>query len=313
MISTRIHRAALVVVAISICSSPAFAASNSNKGANPNGKPFVEIAGTIIEVEGELSSLQDQIDSLVGRVDSIEDAQAAMVSVIANLRAENVTLQAQIDANAGDINSIEDQISALNSTIMLLEQQIATLGDADGALQAQIDANEASVTTLALAVDTLQGNLQASIDNNAALIAAMQQQIDRIQESLDLYQLLVSGNCPAGQSIREIQPSGGVVCEVDDVGGGAGTISQYRVYANREIPANGSGNAFAVCPIGFALTGGGFYGTVGTSQNFGGYPTLFNSSDAGGGSTSTRTFMSYVYGAQYSGYLYAMAICIRHN
>jgi len=281
------------------------------KGANPNRKPFVELQGQIVEIEGEISSLQDQVDALVGRVDTIEEAQASMLDVVAQLQAENIELQAQIDANASDVVSLEHQISIINGETLLLEQQIADLGDADGSLQAQIDANEASVTTLALSIDTLEGNLQASIDNNTALIQIAQEQIAAIEESLEFYQLLVSGNCPTGQSIRQVNADGSVVCELDDTGSGPGTITEARAYSTATT-SGGTTKIEASCPTDFVLTGGGFWGSFGTSASFGGYPTAFFQPDPTG-QYGQHSYTAQVSGSQYEGPIFVQAICIKLN
>jgi len=287
----------------------AAAGSDTRKGANPNGKPFVELAGVIVEVEGELSSQQDQVDALVGRVDSVEQAQTEMEASIADLQTENVALQAQIDANAADVDSLEAEISALNGAILGLEQQIADLGDADGALQAQIDAHDASITTLALAIDTLDADLQASIDNNSALIAAMQQQIADIEDSLDLYQKLVSGSCPAGQAIREIGAEGSVICEVID-NSGSSAVTQLRAFAYGQT-VDGTALVTATCPAGSVLTGGGFRGTFGSTGVLGGWPKTVWSGDFN--SIEARQYVAEVKYAQYPGSLVTQAICLQFN
>lgn len=51
----------MLIVISAASASTAWAASTTNKGANPNGKPFVEIQGQIVEVEGEISTLQDHV------------------------------------------------------------------------------------------------------------------------------------------------------------------------------------------------------------------------------------------------------------
>jgi len=300
--------AVVTLVAASLL-APGIAAAGKRKGHNPNGKPFVELAGTIIEVEGELSSLQDQVDSLVGRVESVEEAQASIELAITDLEAENVELQAQIDANSADVASLEDQISALNGAILDLELQIAELGDADGSLQAQIDAHEASITTLALSIDTLDGDLRASIDNNSALIAVMQAEIASIQETQELYQLLVSGSCPAGHAIREIAADGSVICEVIDVTGSS-AVTQVRAF-QIEPTVNGYAQATATCPAGSILTGGGFWGNFGSSTVLAGRADVTNVIDQN--VDTLRRYTAEVQGSQYDGHIVAQAICLEFN
>jgi len=47
----------MAFVAAAMVTGTVFAGSTTNKGATPNGKPFVEIDGAIVEVEGQVASL----------------------------------------------------------------------------------------------------------------------------------------------------------------------------------------------------------------------------------------------------------------
>lgn len=305
-----------ITVAAFAYASPAVAQGN---GSSPKGKPFVAINDQIVEVQGAVTDLQDQINDLVARVDTIEDRVGANEDAIAALQAVDTYLASLIAINATDIATINSEIDALQAENVDLQAQI-TANDGDiAAHQAQIDLNETAISTLQACVlqvenglISLDTDLQGQIDAHAVLIGALEDEIDLINDDLAMKQMLVSGSCPAGSSIREILPSGGVVCEIDDVGGGGSSISQYRVYTYRTVYQNSSGSLYAYCPTGFALTGGGSQGYSG-SQAFHASRPLVVTGSANSSDSSNRAWYAYLSRPAYSSTLYAMAICIRHN
>lgn len=283
-------------------STATFAASGTNKGTNPNGKPFIEIAGQIIEIEGAISSLQDQIDSLIGRVDSIEAEQTALQNAIANLQDTSADLQAQIDANALDIDSMQTQIDNLTVENADLQNQIDQLGDTDGSLQAQIDSNNTTITALQQSIEELS-TLQGQIDNNSALIAVMQNEIDALQYGIDMKQNIINGKCWNGYAIREILPDGSVICEYDDVGT-IGQLSAYQTYKSVSVQPGFSTTVTAYCTSGYRPMSAGHYGYE--MNNYFSYTNPFS---GGYATASFKNSGSYTK----TGYVYAICAKVQQR
>jgi len=191
-----------VLMIVAILPGLVFAGSNKNKGANPNGKPFIELAGQIVEIEGEVSTLQDQVDSLVTDVNDLEGRIGANEDAIADLQAANADLQAQITANAGDIGALQSEVDQLEQYNADLEVQINALGDADGELQAAIDINSGMITTLNQTIADLGVSLQDQIDNNSDLILIMQDQINYLGNVAGERTRILDGVCPDGETVN---------------------------------------------------------------------------------------------------------------
>jgi predicted nucleic acid-binding Zn-ribbon protein len=286
MRSTNVHRALLVVITASLCSSLAFAGSNTNKGANPNGKPFIELAGQIVEVQNDVSTLQQNYDLINQRINALEtDLQGQIDAVkgeIANLHAADTAMQTSLTAAVADIQASGIQIDNMLLQLGSVNQQLATLeasiGDNTAAiadLNTQKDAIEAEIATNA---DGIVSAL-AAITENAQLIDMLQADVAALENSK---QNDVDMGCPTGQFVRTVNDDGSVLCGQAN---SAGVIVSYRVqgsqmdldnfrtsqyvcdyyswgscvsYHYNYYLTNGSRSASLSCPAGYAVSGGGY-------------------------------------------------------
>lgn len=137
-------------------------------------------------------------------------------------------MQAQIDALEAslqeEIDSIQLQLQELEATTAVLQSQIdANMGDIN-ALSTQVEQNQLMITMLEAELATLKNDL--------------------------------AGGCPKDYAMRQVLPNGTVVCEYDD--GADQTIVSVTV----EIPHLSQGSAFAPCPSGYVVTGGGHWAPV---------------------------------------------------
>jgi len=303
-------------ITVAVFSNASLSLAGGN-GSSPKGKPFIAINDQIVEVHGAVTSLQDQIDGLVADVDTVEDRVGATEDAIAGLEAIDTYLKGLIAINATDIATINGEIAALQAESVDLQAQI-TANDGDIAThQAQIDLNATVISTLQASMLSVQNslvsldtNLQGQIDGHADLISALQDEIVQINESLAMKQMIVSGSCPVGQSIREIMPDGSVACEVE---GGASNITQVRVYNVTLVGQNLSSSVFATCPVGFALTGGSSRSAESSRYRKWDLPARVSGSVDDSNITSNRTWHAYLSRPNYSTLLFSYAVCIKFN
>lgn len=132
---------------------------------------------------------------------------------------------------------------ALNSRIDALQVQVDTL-------IGQYSSVEEWMTDAQAALETLQQNTAA----NAAAIALLTSEIAAVKTTLETKQDIISGTCPEGQYVYEIDAeTSTLVCRADL---GAKGLIVSTVLKTEQIPAESAVDVLAECPAGSVPTGG---------------------------------------------------------
>lgn len=132
---------------------------------------------------------------------------------------------------------------ALNSRIDALQVQVDTL-------IGQYSSLEEWMTDAQAALETLQQNTAA----NAAAIALLESEIAAVKTTLETKQDIISGTCPDGQYVYEIDAeTSTLVCRADL---GAKGLIVSTVLKTEQIPAVSAVDVLAECPAGSVPTGG---------------------------------------------------------
>ncbi len=275
-------------IAVVLASGVSHAASSTDKGSSPNGKPFVEINSQIVEVQGDVATLEEKVETLIGDVDSLEARMTAAEGAITDLNNTKTSLEAQISdlyakaaANGVNITDLQTQLATLQAQLTTLETQGSTNTTEINNLKAQIDAINTQIATNA---DGLAG-LQAQLTSVMEQMALLQSQIDIMNAEIATKQKIVSGQCNAGEFVRKVNADGSVVCGSDQQGI-SGQWETVTVNSVQHLPGGqwvtynyGCGwwtcsysyyqypNAVTVqqaCPAGFVVSGGNYSNAGGT-------------------------------------------------
>ena len=171
--------------------------------------------------------------------------------------------QAFPGANGRPFQALTQYINDIQTEMNTFAQQLTELQLSAQQLQAQIASSVADVSAQQSQLATVQ-----------AQILMVQAQINFLQNVLNTKQGLITGSCPSGSSIRQINPDGSVICQEDSASGsGAGQ------YITRISPVQttsfGQSVSYAMsCPSGYNLTNVGYSSSAYIAINQVAYPSL---------------------------------------
>ena len=151
-------------------------------------------------------------------------------------------LQAEIDALESRVDDVEDSIETLDARWRDAE---ARLDEQAGNLRALLDADEA-----------LQRLIRALRRDSNAHAA----ELEALRLELNAKQAAIIQACAPGSSIRQVDETGTVECEVDDAGTGGGAPIAIADYDSdiTSVPAGGTKSVHKLCPSPYRAISGGY-------------------------------------------------------
>lgn len=243
------YSAALAAMLVLAVNMPAFA---QGKDELPNGRPFQMLQEQIADIDAtlaqQIADLQTQLTALEGRVDAVEQHNAVQDQLIGALQGAVVILEQRMTTAEGAIDNLEAWNAAQQALLLQLASRV-------NALQAQINSQGSSIGLLFQLhqaqqqhLDALQNNVNFLNGQNSqqnSQLFSLQNQLNQVKNDLAFTRNRLAQGCPAGQSIRQLFPTGQIICEMD-----SGQASQVVLAAGGATagPFGGIASAVAVCP-----------------------------------------------------------------
>ena len=171
--------------------------------------------------------------------------------------------QAFPGASGRPFQALTQYITDLQTEMNTFTQQLMELQLTAQQLQAQIASSVTDVSTLQSQLSTVQ-----------AQIVMVQTQINFLQDALNTKQGAITGSCPSGSSIRQINPDGSVICQ-EDSSSGSGAGQFVTKISPVQTASFGQSVSYAMsCPSGYILSNVGYSSSAYVTINQAAYPSL---------------------------------------
>jgi len=171
--------------------------------------------------------------------------------------------QAFPGANGRPFQALTQYITDLQTEMNTFTQQLTELQLSAQQLQAQIASSVTDVSALQSQLSTVQ-----------AQIVMVQAQTNFLQNVLNTKQGLITGSCPSGSSIRQINPDGSVTCQ-EDSSSGSGAGQYITRISTVQTASFGQSVSYAMsCPSGYVVSNAGYSSSAYVTINQVAYPSL---------------------------------------
>jgi peptidoglycan hydrolase CwlO-like protein len=237
--------AAQLMVVMVIVSSSAFAQGKSAAAQNTTqqGTPFNQLQAQLAALEVRVETISQEVQALQVQIGQVENRLQAQIATINEML---FGLQAQVTAGAETTATLAARIEANEAAIAALTLAVATLQSQLTAVEAFVAGNIGDISALQSHVTSLQTLITA----HTSQMAALQQQTTALEQ---FQTNLANGSCATGAAIQDVASGGFIVCTQS--GGGA---MQTLTRTVSSTLFTGTTYLSVGCPAGYVATGAGF-------------------------------------------------------